>query len=232
MPSTMGLPLRATTSSFGFLVSSTTRPYVPSTWRSVRRTASSRLVPSVASAAIMWASASVSVSLTSLTPRAGERVPELLGVLDDAVVHDGDAALGVGVRMSVHLVRLTVGGPPGVADADGGPGAVADPVPEVLDPAGRLGDLQPVPVDDGQAGRVVAAVLQAPQTLEQHRHRVPAADVSHDSAHCRAPPVRLALAVDDAPELALRQCWRREPALPELGRDQRPDLVVLVLALL
>src|SRR5262249_50795075 len=41
---------------------------------------------------------------------------------------------------------------------------------------------------------------------------------------------RMALGVDDARELALRQGGRREPALPELGRDQRPDLVVLVLA--
>ena len=82
----------------------------------------------------------------------------------------------------------------------------------------------------GQAGRVVAAVLQAPQTLEQHRDRVPAADVPHDSAHFGLPSVRLALSVDDAPELALRQCGRREPALPELGRDQRPDLIVLALA--
>src|SRR5215472_12773862 len=40
------------------------------------------------------------------------------------------------------------------------------------------------------------------------------------------------LAVDDAPELALRQDGRREPALPKLGRDQRPDLVVLVPACL
>ena len=42
---------------------------MPSTWRSTRRTASSRLTSPVASAAIMWASASVSVSLTSVTPR-------------------------------------------------------------------------------------------------------------------------------------------------------------------
>src|SRR2546429_5178982 len=41
---------------------------------------------------------------------------------------------------------------------------------------------------------------------------------------------RMTLAVDDAAELALRQDRRREPALPELGHDQRPDLVVLVLA--
>ena len=40
----------------------------------------------------------------------------------------------------------------------------------------------------------------------------------------------MALAVDDAAELALRQGGRRESALPELGHDQRPDLVVLVLA--
>jgi hypothetical protein len=38
------------------------------------------------------------------------------------------------------------------------------------------------------------------------------------------------LVVDDAPELALRQPGRREPALLELGRDQRPDLVVRTLA--
>ena len=183
MPSTMGLPLRATTSSFGCLVSSTTRPYVPSTWRSVRRTASSRLTPAAASAAIMWASASVSVSLTSLTPRADSASLSCSAFSMMPLCTIGDAPLGVGVRMGVHLVRLTVGGPPGVADADGGPGPVADPVPEVLDPAGRLGDLEPVPVDDGQAGRVVAAVLQAPQPLEQHRDRVPAADVPHDSAH-------------------------------------------------
>ena len=41
---------------------------------------------------------------------------------------------------------------------------------------------------------------------------------------------QLALLVRDAPELALRQCRRREPALFELGRDERPDLVVLALA--
>src|SRR6185437_5549378 len=68
-----------------------------------------------------------------------------------------------------------------------------------------------------------------------HWHRVPAADVPHDSAHVNpslAVRLALALSVHDAPELALRQSWRREPALPELGRYQRPDLVVLALALL
>src|SRR4029077_3513481 len=55
----------------------------------------------------------------------------------------------------------------------------------------------------------------------------------HDSAHFELPCAdgrRMALAVDDAAELALRQGGRRESALPELGHDHRPDLVVLVLA--
>jgi len=45
-----------------------------------------------------------------------------------------------------------------------------------------------------------------------------------------APAGLALLVVDDAPELALRQLGRREPALLKLGRDQRPDLVVLALA--
>src|SRR5580704_16330533 len=48
--------------------------------------------------------------------------------------------------------------------------------------------------------------------------------------HTSGSPVRFTLSVDDAPELALRQGRRREPALPELSGDQRPDLIVLVLA--
>ena len=112
-------------------------------------------------------------------------IPELLGILDDPVVDHRDAAVGVGMRMGVDLVRLPVGGPPGVADADRRLRPVADPLPQVLDAAGGLGDLQLVPVDDRQSGRVVAPVLQAPQSLENDRDGVPAADVSYDSAHVK-----------------------------------------------
>jgi hypothetical protein len=114
------------------------------------------------------------VGLADQLDTAGDqRVPELLGVLDDAVVHHGDPALGIGVRMGVDLVRLTVRGPPGVADADRGlrtrgsaARPVLNPVPEILDAACRLGHLQAVAVDDGQPGRVVAPVLEAPESLE------------------------------------------------------------------
>jgi hypothetical protein len=117
------------------------------------------------------------VGLADQLDAAGaQRVPELLRVLDDAVVHHGDPALGIGVRMGVDLVRLAVGGPPGVADADRGlrtrgpavrgAGAVLNPVPEFLNAACRLGHLQAVAMDDGQPGRVVAPVLEAPESLE------------------------------------------------------------------
>src|SRR6202000_1759938 len=72
----------------------------------------------------------------------GQGFAQLLGVLDDAVVHHRDVAFGVQVRVGVNLVGLAVGGPPGVADADAGPDLVADPVAQVLDPARGLGDLQ------------------------------------------------------------------------------------------
>jgi len=45
-----------------------------------------------------------------------EHGPQARGVLDDAVVHDGHAALGVAVRMGVDVARRTVRRPTGVGD--------------------------------------------------------------------------------------------------------------------
>ena len=67
-PSTTGLPLRAATIRSGCLLSSTTMPYVPTTEVSAWRTASSR--SSAALAAIRWASTSLSVSDTNVSPSA------------------------------------------------------------------------------------------------------------------------------------------------------------------
>ena len=117
----------------------------------------------------------------------GQLGPELLGVLDDAVVHDRDVTLGVQVRVRVDLVGLAVRGPAGVADADVGLHLVVDPVAQVLDAARGLGDLKLAPVHHRDASGVVAAVLQPVQTFQQHRHGLPAADVSDDSAHGASP---------------------------------------------
>ena len=53
---------------------------------------------------------------------------------------------------------------------------------ELRDAARRAQPVQP-PVDDGDAGRVVAAVLQALQALEEHRHDVARRDRADYSAH-------------------------------------------------
>src|SRR5581483_8009949 len=84
----------------------------------------------------------------------------LVVVLDDAVVHHRDAARDV--RVGVALRGHAVGRPARVADADV---AVQVVVPDHLfqlgDAAGGPQPLQGA-VDDGDSGRVVAAVLEAP----------------------------------------------------------------------
>ena len=56
-------------------------------------------------------------------------------------------------------------------------------VGQVTHPAGPLGDLDAAAAEHGDAGRVVAAVLQPGQSLEQDGRGLLAADVPDDSAH-------------------------------------------------
>src|SRR5262249_53699065 len=51
------------------------------------------------------------------------------------------------------------------------------------DAARRLGHLEPAAMDDGQARRVVAAIFQPVQSLDQDGCGVPLAHVPNDSAH-------------------------------------------------
>ena len=92
------------------------------------------------------------------------------------------------VRVGVGVVGGAVGGPAGVADAGrrGGQRRLLERLLEVGQLARPLvrGD-RPV-VDQGDAGRVVAAVLQSPQPLDHDVARLLAADVPDDSAHARS----------------------------------------------
>ena len=100
-----------------------------------------------------------------------------------------DVAGLVEVRVGVDLGGRTVGGPAGVRDAGGGAvekrgipvgvGLVA----ECGDLAGRLGDDDPVIVEDGDARGVIAAVFEAAQAVDEHGGRIRFSDVSDDSAH-------------------------------------------------
>ena len=90
-----------------------------------RRTASSSdsVLPDSAaeriSCSIRWAMISVSVSVTNVWPSAVSSLLELQVVLDDAVVHDDDAAGAVAMRMRILFGGAAVRGPAGVADAVG-----------------------------------------------------------------------------------------------------------------
>ena len=102
------------------------------------------------------------------------------------------------VRVGVAVGRAAVGGPPGVPDAGG---AVADadraggavvrvvggPLGQHLLQVGQLAGLllgqQLAVADDRDAGRVVAAVLQPPQSVEHDAERRARAGVTHDSTH-------------------------------------------------
>src|SRR5207237_9617369 len=118
-----------------------------------------------------------------LVANGGETRAHGVVILDDAVVHDRDAA-GI-VRMGVALGRHAVRRPARVADADGAREPVLQPeLRQLCNPAAGAKPLQAA-VDDRDAGRVVDAVLKAPQTLDEDRHDVTARYRCDDSTHTR-----------------------------------------------
>ena len=109
-----------------------------------------------------------------------------LVVLDDAVVHERDVAGEVRVRIA--LGRRAVRRPARV----GNTGLTADVIAGGLggklgDAAGRADAFYRGAVDYGDARRVVAAVLETPQAVDQDRHDVPARGGADDAAHWARP---------------------------------------------
>ena len=109
-----------------------------------------------------------------LMPLLQELEAQRLEILDDAVMHDGNAA-GF-VRMGIVFGGGSMGGPAGVADA-GGPGkriTFQDGF-EIGELAFGASPLDPT-VDQGRdAGAVIAAIFEALQRIEQQgRCRLPA----------------------------------------------------------
>jgi hypothetical protein len=113
---------------------------------------------------------------------------ELEVVLDDAVVDQRDAAAG-DMRMRVGLGDAAMRGPARMRDAeraDAGLGLqlavqlhhLADGAAQAQAPAAVAASL-----GDGEAGRVVAAVFEPAQTLQQDRGYIMRRDGADDSAH-------------------------------------------------
>ena len=121
---------------------------------------------------------------------ADELGAQLAVVLDDAVVDDDDVAGGVGVRVGVDAASPCRASPSACGRCrclPGGSGAV-EAGAQVRELADVLGDEQaPVVVEDGDAGAIVAAVLELGEAVEDDGRRLFAADVADDAAHA-APP--------------------------------------------
>ena len=112
-------------------------------------------------------------------------VAQLAEVLDDPVVDDRDLAGAVAVRVGVEVVGPAVRRPARVGEADRGVRRpVGDGGLQVDQLAGPLLDEQVARViDQGDAGRVVAAVLEALEPFDQDGPRLPGTGVTDDAAH-------------------------------------------------
>jgi len=119
-------------------------------------------------------------------PFALQLVLQLEVVLDDAVVDDDDLAGAIAVRVGVLLRRPAVRRPAGVADAElAGDRLGADGVLEARELAGAPPHVNRAVAHDGHAGRVVTAVLEATQPVDEDGHHGFRADVADDAAHVR-----------------------------------------------
>src|ERR1700738_2513761 len=86
--------------------------------------------------------------------------------------------------MRILVVDLSVGGPAGMADAVGtGWRFLRHQFRESGNPARALAGFDMIAVDDGDAGRIVAAIFQTAQPLEQNGARFRAPDVTNDPEH-------------------------------------------------
>ena len=113
-------------------------------------------------------------------------------VLDDAVVDHRHPPGGMGV--GVGLAGLAVRGPARVPDADGaGDRALGDQAFELDELALGTAELDQAVGERRQTRRIVAAVFEAPQPVEDVRRRLIRARDTYDSAHVAGtPPLRVA----------------------------------------
>ncbi len=111
-------------------------------------------------------------------------VAKLLVILDDAVVDDRETVAG-DVRVSVAFARDTVGCPTRMRNSDfAGGRRLLQGLGEHFDLADRAEPGQVLrAIEDGQARRVIAAILEPPQSLHQDGDDVALGDRSDDSAH-------------------------------------------------
>ena len=122
----------------------------------------------------------------------GELVAQLLEILDDAVVHDGNAL--VHVRMRVALDRLAVRRPARVAEAGAAlQGMVGEPQLQVLELALGAAAIEMAVLDGGDARRIIAAIFEPPQRVDEIAGDRLLSKNADDAAHALFPPADFAV---------------------------------------
>ena len=110
----------------------------------------------------------------------GQFAAQAFVVLDDAVVDDGDRAGNV--RVGVAFARHAVGRPAGVGDAGDSAGRCRGGF-KFGDAADRADALDAITRNDGQPGRVIAAVFELLQAFDENGNDVAAGCCRDDAAH-------------------------------------------------
>src|SRR5580765_1201872 len=105
-------------------------------------------------------------------------------IFDHAVVHKRDFSALVEVRMRVFVGHFPMGSPARVADAVLPRGRfLGHQFGKVRDPSGAFARLHLLAVYNGNAGGVVTAIFETPQTIQKNGRRFRAADISDNSTH-------------------------------------------------
>src|SRR5690606_30136364 len=107
---------------------------------------------------------------------------------DDPVVDDDQAAGAVAMGMGVLFGGTAVRGPAGVAEAVASLERAAGERRLEVDELPRApADFDVAVVDDRDAGRVVTAILETPEPLDEDGEDRPLTDVPDDAAHGGSP---------------------------------------------
>jgi len=110
---------------------------------------------------------------------------ELDIILNDTVVHYDDFTVAVAVRMGIFLGRASVRRPAGVSDAvHAVQRSDADGFLEISQLAGGAANIElAVVADHCDPGRIIAAVLEPPQAVEDQWNNALGPDITDNSAH-------------------------------------------------
>src|SRR2546422_11241513 len=150
-------------------------------------------------------------------PGGLERDAQRVGILHDAVVHQRHPGVAVAVRVRVALGGNPVGGPARVRDPARAEHRLAlQMLGEPLHAPRELDDRHAGAVLDRNAGGVVAAILQATQTVHQNRRGLALPHVPDDATHVAGEQFKIEATISGpqsrrAPQptaaASLQACW-------------------------